>query len=111
MVVAEKKERLEKWTAKLPFLEPYVVKADNVLEHTGNVDALCWSLVKDCLVCNKLSEKYGRKASMLPARDNMLDKADIRVEGHDGKLSDGKSEVDASAVSEFMLGCVLRGLA
>lgn len=86
MTVAEKKERLEKWIAKFPFLDPYVVKADNVLEHTKVVDKLCRSLVKDYLVCNRLSEKCGRKTSMLSARDNMLDKSDIRVEGHDGKM-------------------------
>lgn len=86
MTVAEKKERLEKWTAKFLFLESYVVKADNVLEHTDNVDALCRSLVNDYSVCNRLSEKYGRKTSMLPAEDNMLDKSDIHVEGHDRKM-------------------------
>lgn len=86
MTVAEKKECLEKWIAKFPFLEPYVVKADNVLEHTNDVDALCRSLVKDYLVCNRLSEKYGRKTSMLSARDNMLYKKDIRVESRDGKM-------------------------
>lgn len=86
MTVAEKKVRLEKWTTKFPFLEPYVVKADNVLEHTNNVDALCRSLVKDYCVCNRLSEKYRRTTSMLPAADNMLDKIDIRVENKDGKM-------------------------
>ena len=86
MAVAEKKERLEKWIAKFPFLASYVVKADNVLEHTDNVDALCRSLVKDYCVCNRLSEKYRRKTSMLSARDNMLYKKDIRVESKDGKM-------------------------
>lgn len=86
MDVAEKKERLKKWISEFPFLESYVVKADNVLEHTSNVDALCRSLVKDYYVCNRLSEKYGRKASMLPANANMYMHSDIRVEGHDGKM-------------------------
>lgn len=86
MTIAKKKKRLEKWTAKFSYIKPYVVKADNVLEYTNCVDALCRSLVKDCCVCNKLSEKYGRMTSMLPAADNMLDKVDIRVESKDGKM-------------------------
>ena len=86
MTVAEKKARLEKWIAEFPFLESYIIKEDNVLEHTNSIDALCRSLVKDYYICNKLSSKYGRKTSMLPANDNMSMHSDIRVEGYDGKM-------------------------
>ena len=60
--------------------------------------------------------KYYADAEDLHARSNAdmyseLCKRLYAILESGGKLSDGKSEVDASAVPEFMLGCVLRGLA
>ena len=86
MDLKQKLERLEKWTARFPFLDCYVLKTEDALRWTADIDALCRSLVKDYYVCMWLSLNGKRKTSMALAMENMFGHADIAVESRDGKM-------------------------